>query len=136
MGSVEYVKNLQKKLDNIQNLSKIAWGSEELANYMSLDDDNNSDISDNEDIPEGAMLDNMGLYYWIKNEDGIGESRWRTQKQLQKMEKQRLKDEKYGLWDKFHSLSTQEWNNAVRLSSKIIKLKSEILNAKKDLKIV
>ena len=86
MGSVEYVKNLQKNLDNIQNLSKIAWGSEELANYMSQEDDYNSDDNDNEEIPEGAILDNMGHYYWIKNEDGVGESRWRTQKQLQKME--------------------------------------------------
>ena len=136
MGSVEYVKNLQKKLDNIQNLSKIAWGSEELANYMSQEDDYNSDDNDNEEISEGAILDNMGHYYWIKNEDGVGESRWRTQKQLQKMEKQRLEDEKAGLWDKFLSLSTHEWNNAVKLSSNIIKLKSEILDAKKDLKIV
>ena len=136
MESLEYVKNLQDKLDNIQNLSKIAWGSEELANYMSQGNDNTSDSSDNEEIPEGAMLDNMGLYYWIKNENGFGESRWRTKKQLQKMEKQRLEDEKYGLWDKFHSLSTRDWNNAVKLSSDIIKLKSEILDAKKDLKIV
>ena len=136
MSSLDYVKSLQQKLDNIQNLSKIAWGSEELANYMSQEDDYNSDDNDNEEIPEGAILDNMGHYYWIKNEDGVGESRWRTQKQLQKMEKQRLEDEKYGLWDKFYSLSTQEWNNAVKLSSDIIKLRSELLDAKKDLKIV
>ena len=136
MSSLEYVKSLQKKLDNIQNLSKIAWGSEELANYMSQEDDNNSNDSDNEKIPKGAILDNMGHYYWIKNKNGIGESRWRTQKQLQKMEKQRLEDEKAGLWDKFHSLSTQEWNYAVKLSSDIIKLKSELSDAKKKLRII
>ena len=103
---------------------------------MSQDYDINSDNNDNEEVPEGAMLDITGLYYWIKNKDGIGESRWRTQKQLQKMEKQHLEDEKYGLLDKFHSLSTQEWNNAIKLSSDIIKLRSELLDAKKDLKIV
>lgn len=136
MDSKEYVKNLQDKLDNIQNLSKIAWGSEELANYMSQEDNYNSDDSENDEIPEGAMLDITGLYYWIKNNDGIGESRWRTKKQLQKMEKQRLEDDKYGLWDKFHSLSTQEWNNAVKLSSDIKKLKWQISDAKKNLKII
>lgn len=136
MVSLDYLKKLQKKLDNIQNLSKIAWGSEELANYMSQEDDYNSDDNDNEEIPQGAILDNMGLYYWIKNEDGIGESRWRTQKQLQKMEKQRLEDDKAGLWDKFHSLSTQEWNNAVKLSSEIIKLRLLLSDAKKKLKII
>ena len=131
MNSLEYVTNLQQKLDNIQNLSKIAWGSEELANYMSQEDDYNSNDSENDEIPEDAMLDITGLYYWIKNKDGIGESRWRTQKQLQKMEKQRLEDDKAGLLDKFHSLSTQEWNNAVKLSSDIKRLKWEILDAKK-----
>ena len=136
MEPLEYVKRLEQKLDNIQNLSRIAWGSEELANYMTQEDDYNSNDNDNEEIPEGAILDNMGHYYWIKNEDGVGESRWRTQKQLQKMEKKRLEDDKAGLWDKFHSLSTQEWNNAVKLSSDIIKLKYELLDAKKKLKII
>lgn len=136
MNSLEYVTNSQQKLDNIQNLSKVAWGSEELANYMSQEDVNNSDISDNEEFPEGAILDNMGHYYWIKNEDGIGESRWRTKKQLQKMERQCKEDEEAGVWDKFHSLSTQEWNNAVRLSSKIIKLRWELSLLKTDLRII
>ena len=118
---------LKQDLENLYKLSISAWGSKELADYMCQDSDNLEDINkDNEDIPEGAELDYSGLYYWVKNKNSLGESRWRTQKQIECMERRNIEAEKVSLWDRFREMNIHDWNKAVKLSSEVIKLRSKI----------
>ena len=117
-----------QELDDAHNLAISVWGSKELANFMCQDDDYNSEELNNEEIPEGAVLDNSGLYYWVKNKASWGESRWRTKKQLHEMEKRIKEEEKVGMWKKYSEMSTQEWNNALMVSSKVKELRYKLLS--------
>ena len=130
MMSTNNIKKLEEELNNKYNLAVKAWGSEKLANYMCQENYYKSEEIDNQEIPKDAILDSSGLYYWINNADGMGQSRWRTNKQLQEMEIRYIEDKKHGMWDKYRDMSRQEWNNAIKLSSDIIQLRYKLSQIK------
>ena len=131
---VSYI--LEQELVLAKNLAIHIWGSEELANYMCQEDQckMENSLTDDEVVPEGAEIDSCGMYYCVKNIDGWGHSRWRTKKQIEKMNKRASEENKVGMWDKLHEMSTYEWNNALGISMDVREIqqiiKSRIITLK------